>query len=100
MHPLSESQQMPTSQGKSEVVFLKWIRNNDQTVNRTEIFAHAQDHSTEARTSSSFIMWASVEILLVLSITAPQLTREKMSVPNILAPFILVLLALAHTERY
>lgn len=35
-----------------------------------EILAHAQDHSTEASTYSSFITWASVEIL-VLSITAP-----------------------------
>lgn len=35
-----------------------------------EIVAHAQDHSTEASTYSSFITWASMEIL-VLSITAP-----------------------------
>lgn len=35
MHPCAESQQMPTPQGKSEVVFLQRIRNYDQAVHRT-----------------------------------------------------------------
>lgn len=73
MHPCVESQQMPTPQGKSEVVFCRGLgMMTKQSVGLpSEIFAHAQDHSTETSTSSSFIMWASVEILLALSITAP-----------------------------
>lgn len=35
MHPHGESQQMPTPQGKSEMVFFQRIRDDDQAVHRT-----------------------------------------------------------------